>query len=63
MDPEAKHRREETSAEAALWVVRLAERPSDSALKADFERWRAQGPEYELVTMNANCAPGRSPTG
>lgn len=29
--------------------MRLAERPSDSALKADFERWRGQGPEYELA--------------
>lgn len=29
--------------------MRLAERPSDSALKADFEKWRSQGPEWELA--------------
>jgi transmembrane sensor len=49
MDEEAKQRREDLSQEAALWVVRLAEPDAPSSLVAEFEAWRAQGPEHEVA--------------
>jgi ferric-dicitrate binding protein FerR (iron transport regulator) len=47
-EQEASRQREAVKTAAALWVVRLAEPGAASALRAEFEAWRAQGPEFDL---------------
>jgi transmembrane sensor len=47
--------RERISEDAARWVVRLSDSPSE-AEKAGFDNWMAQGGEYELAYMRAHMA-------
>lgn len=49
MGREAGSQREAIRQAAAQWVVRLDDAACSPADRADFETWRAQGPEYEAA--------------